>query len=136
MRFETEEDKARELKAITKYISVIGGSYEKLGDNDIDFRVYDKNNRLSGYVEVKGCLKEIKDAYPLKVSARKIVKLSDKRLKPVIIWACLDGIVYAEVKKLNGRVRWGGREQRAKSSHDQEVMLYFEKQSCMKYIKY
>ena len=135
MRFETKKDLERETKAISKFVNLFNGSFKKLGPNDVDYRVY-RDNKLIAYVEVKGRLKNIEQAFPLCVAARKVVKLADKRLNPVIIWACDDGIVYARVKEIQGEVRWGGRKPRAGSSNDEELMVYFDKQKDFKYLRY
>ena len=126
MRFESKKDLDREVRAIDTFVNSFGGSYEKLGDNDIDFKVYDKNKNLISYVEVKGRLRPIENAFPLPVAARKLVKLADKRINPVIIWACDEGIVYAKIKDLEGKIRFGGRAARVGSSNDIEVMAYFD----------
>ena len=75
MRFESEEDLRRERKAIETFVKVFKGSYKKLGPDDIDYRVFDKDNKLISYVEVKGRLRTISQAYPLPVALQKIVKL-------------------------------------------------------------
>jgi len=126
MRFESKKDLDREVRAIDTFVNSFGGSYDKLGHNDIDFKVYDKNKKLISYVEVKGRLRPIENAFPLPVAARKLVKLADKRINPVIIWACNEGIVYAKIKDLEGKIRFGGRLARAGSSNDMEVMAYFD----------
>ena len=126
MRFESNKDLDREVRAIDTFVNSFGGSYDKLGDNDIDFKVYDNNKKLISYVEVKGRLRPIENAFPLPVAARKLVKLADKRINPVIIWACNEGIVYAKIKDLEGKIRFGGRVARAGSSNDLEVMAYFD----------
>ncbi len=136
MRFETAEDLAREKKAIEKFVSLFRGSYKKLGDNDIDYRVYDSKKNLIAYVEVKGRMATIKEAFPLCVALQKLHKLSSKRLNPVLIWACLDGIVYTKINEAEGTVKWGGRKPRAGSSNDQELMVYYQHQRCFKYLKY
>ena len=100
MRYETQEDRDREIKAIKKFVNLFKGSYKKLGHSDIDFRVFDKDKKIIAYVEVKGKSSNLKNAFPVYVAARKLVKLCDKRLNPVIIWACTDGIVYAKVPDL------------------------------------
>ena len=136
MRFETEKDLTREKQAIQKFVDRFGGSFKKLDPNDVDYRVYDKNNRLIAYAEVKGRYRSISDAYPLPISARKVVKLCDKRLNPVVIWACDDGIIYGKPNEIQGDVRWGGRKPREGSYNDQELMLYYPKQEGTRYIKY
>ena len=134
--FEKEEDRDRELKAIKKFVGRFKGSYEKLDPFDIDYRVYDKDKNLIAYVEVKGRLREMAEAYPLPISATKVTKLCAKRLNPVIIWACEDGIIYAKVSDIIGEVRWGGRSPRKDSYSDEELMLYYPKQKTFKYLKY
>jgi hypothetical protein len=137
MRFESKKDLDREVRAIDTFVNSFGGSYEKLGDNDIDFKVYDKNKNLISYVEIKGRLRSIENAFPLPVAARKLVKLADKRLNPVIIWACDEGIIYAKLKDLEGKIRFGGRAVRAGSSNDLEVMAYFDySQKSFKIVNY
>jgi hypothetical protein len=136
MRFENKSDLTREKKAIEKFVGIFGGSYKKLGPNDIDYRVFDSSNNLIAYVEVKGRLRALKDAYPLPVAARKIVKLCDKRLNPVMIWACEDGIIYAKVSEIQGSVRWGGRKPRENSFNDEELMIYYEQQKGFKYVRF
>ncbi len=136
MRFENKSDLTREKKAIEKFVGIFGGSYKKLGPNDIDYRVFDSSNSLIAYVEVKGRLRTLKDAYPLPVAARKVVKLCDKRLNPVMIWACEDGIIYAKVSEIQGSVRWGGRKPRENSFNDEELMIYYEQQKGFKYVRF
>ena len=134
--FETEEDRIRELKAIKKFVDRFKGSYEKLDPFDIDYRVYDKDKNLIAYVEVKGRKKYLANCYPLPISATKVTKLCAKRLNPVIVWACEDGIIYGKVNEIAGEVRWGGREPRDQSHSDEELMLYYPKQKTLKYAKY
>ena len=136
MRFESEEDLRRERKAIDTFVKVFKGSYKKLGPDDIDYRVFDKDNKLISYVEVKGRLRTISQAYPLPVALQKIVKLSAKRLNPVMIWACEDGIIYAKVSEIQGSVKWGGRKPRENSFNDEELMIYYEQQKGFKYVRF
>lgn len=136
MRFESEDDLDRETIAIQTFVRMFNGSYKKLDPNDIDYRVYDSDGKLISYAEVKGMKRNYVDAYPLPVAVRKLVKLADKRLNPVIIWACNDGIVYSKVKDLNGYIRWSGRIPRTNSYNDQELMSYFYKSNTFKFIPY
>tara|TARA_B110000977_G_scaffold75016_1_gene101304 strand:- start:6380 stop:6799 length:420 start_codon:yes stop_codon:yes gene_type:complete len=136
MRFESNEDIAREQKAIKTFVSVFLGSYKKLDPNDIDFRVYDNDDNLIAFAEVKGRLRKLSEAFPLPVAARKLVKLGDKRLNPVMIWACDDGIIYSRITLLSGEIKWGGRKPRDGSVNDQELMVYFNNNTNFKYVKY
>ena len=137
MRFETKEDKLREQKAIQSFVNMFNGSYKKLGENDIDYKVFDSSDKLIAYAEIKGRLRSMSEAFPLPVAARKLVKLSDKRLNPVMVWACFDGIIYCKVLDLKGVLKWGGREKRIHSYNDEELMVYFEKKDCpFKFIEY
>ena len=134
--FETEADLVREKKAIELFVSIFGGSYQKLDPLDIDYKIFDKDKNIIAYAEVKGRIRTMKTAYPLPVSVRKLIKLIDKRLAPVLIWACDDGIIYAKANELVGEIKWGGRPPRNGSSNDNEMMAYFEKQKAMKYVRY
>lgn len=136
MTFETEQDLIREKKAIQTFVNIFGGSFKKLDPHDIDYKVFDKEGNLIAYVEVKGRIKTMYNAYPLPVAARKLVKLADKRLVPVMIWACEDGIIYGKVDKLKGEIKWGGRAPRDNSFNDQELMVYYERQKELKYVRY
>ena len=124
MRFESKKDLDREVRAIDTFVNSFGGSYEKLGNNDIDFKVYDKNKNLISYVEVKGRLRSMENAFPLPVAARKLVKLADKRVNPVIIWAC------------EGTIKYSGRKLRVGASNDLELMAYYNNNENFKIIKY
>lgn len=136
MTFETEQDLIREKKAIETFVNIFGGSFKKLDPNDIDYKVFDKEGNLIAYAEVKGRIRTMRGAYPLPVAARKLVKLVDKRLTPVIIWACEDGIIYGKVNKLKGEAKWGGRTPREHSVNDAELMVYYDKQKELKYVRY
>lgn len=136
MTFETEQDLIREKKAIQTFVSLFDGSFQKLDPYDIDYKVFDKEGKLIAYAEVKGVIKRMYNVYPLVVAARKLVKLVDKRLTPVVIWACEDGIIYGKANKLKGEILWGGRAPRKNSFNDEELMVYYEKQKELKYIRY
>lgn len=136
MRFEKKEDLDREKKAIRFFVNMFGGSFKKLDPNDIDFKVFDKDSNLIAYAEVKGRKRMIKDSFPLPISAYKLVKLGSKRLNPVVIWACEDGIIYVKIKDVNGTIRWGGRKPRDGSCNDQELMVYFNDSEKFKKIRY
>ena len=136
MTFETEQDLLREQRAISTFVNTFGGSFKKLDPYDIDYKVFDKDGNLIAYVEVKGRIRTMNRAYPLPIAAKKIVKLVDKRLSPVVIWACEDGIIYGKVNKLKGEITWGGRSPREGSSNDLELIVYYEKQKELKYIRF
>ena len=136
MIFEREEDLKRERRAIETFVSVFGGSFQKLDPFDIDFKVFDKDGQLIAYVEVKGRIKTLYDAYPLPLSVSKLHKLHSKRLNPTVIWACEDGIIYGRISKLEGDLKWGGRAPREGAVNDEEPMVYFDKQKNLKYVRY
>ena len=136
MRFESIKDLNREKKAITTFVNTFKGSFKKLGENDIDFKVFLENGELISYAEVKGRLRPYSNAFPLPVAARKLVKLADKRLNPIMIWACDDGIVYAKVSELSGSISWGGRPPRKSSYNDQELMVYYNSSPVFKFVTY
>jgi len=135
MRFETTKDRDRETVAIDAFTKKFGLTYKKLGEHDVDFSIH-LDDKLISYVEVKGRNKESKYAYPLPVAIRKLVKLSDKRIEPVLIWACFDGIIYSKVRDLKGTVKYGGRAPRQGAVNDQELMAYFDKSDNFTFIPF
>jgi len=136
MRFENDLDLSREKKAINYFVKRFQGSFKKLGPNDIDYKIFDKDGNLIAYAEVKGRYRTLANCYPLPVAARKVVKLCDKRLNPVMIWACDDGIVYGQPSQIEGNVKWGGRKPREGAVNDQELMIYYDKQKTLRYFRY
>ena len=135
-RFEQEKDLTREQRAIDFFVNRFNGSYKKLDPNDIDYRISDSNKKIIAYAEVKGRYRTLANAYPLPIAARKVVKLCDKRLNPVIIWACDDGIIYGKPNEIVGETRWGGRKPREGSTNDEEIMMYYTKQKALRYYRY
>ena len=123
-------------KAIDTFVNIFGGSYKKLDPNDIDYKVFDKDNKLIAYAEVVVVIKTIYNAYPLAIEAKKLVKLIDKRLSPVVIWACEDGIIYGKVNKLKGEIMWGSSAPNEQSFSNSELMVYYDKQKELKYIRF
>lgn len=136
MIFERQEDLDREKKAISLFVNTFGGSFKKLDPLDVDYKVFDKDGNLIAYAEVKGRIRTLRDAYPLPIAIRKLVKLNDKRITGVVIWACDDGIIYGRIDKIYGDIRWGGRDPRLESINDNELMAYFDKQKYLRYIRY
>jgi len=134
--FETEEDLKRERRAIEVFVNTFGGSFKKLDPMDVDYRIFDKDNNLIAYAEVKGRIRLMNNAYPLPVAARKLVKLVDKRITPVMIWACEDGIIYGKADKLIGTLKWGGKKPREGAINDLELMVYYDKQKEFKYVRF
>lgn len=131
MIFETETGLVREKKAIELFVSLFNGSYKKLDHLDIDYKVSDKNGQLIAYIEVVGRMRSMKTSYPLPITLSKLNKLIEKRLNPVIVWSCDDGIIYAEATKLEGHIKWGGLP-----PLDDEMMVYYDKQKSMKYVRF
>lgn len=126
MQLPHNEQLRREKRAIDLFVNMFSGSYQKLDQNDIDYKVFDSSGQLIAYAEVGSRVRTMRDAYPLPISAKKMIKLTDKRLNPVAIWSCEDGIIYAKVKGLTGTVQW----------EDDEFVMYFDKQKQFKYIRF
>jgi len=126
MRFETTKDLKREYEAMNLFCKKYHLDYKKLDENDVDFELQ-KDGRIIGYVEIKGRNKTIKEAYPLPIACRKLVKLCDKKLNPVVIWACYDGLIIGKIEQIEGITKIGGRTPRQGSTNDIELMTYFNR---------
>jgi len=125
MTFDSPEDLRREKKAIELFVSMFNGSYQKLDPQDVDYKVFDKDSKLIAYAEVVGRVRTMTNAYPLPVPAKKLVKLFDKRIPPIIIWSCDDGIIYAKANELRGEVIF-----------DSELIVYYKKNKEFKYVRF
>jgi|TARA_R110002126_G_scaffold77471_1_gene193081 hypothetical protein len=124
--FETKEDLEREHLAIALFCKKFIAKWSKLEKFDIDYKVT-RDGRVC-YVEVKGRNRTMSDAYPLPLAARKMVKLVDKGEQSIIIWDCLDGLIYGNTSHIFSKGKMGGRKPREGSSNDKEYMLYFDEQ--------
>jgi hypothetical protein len=132
MRFETVTDLNREEYAIKLFCKKYNCLYEKLDENDIDYVIYNLNKQKIGYVEVKGRNKNINEAYPLPIAVRKLHKLTEKKLQSIIIWSCLNGLLYCKLNNIIGTIKTGGRKPRENSTNDIELMAYYNKQDSIK----
>lgn len=122
----SKEDLRRAENAIKLFVSMFGGSYEKLGPLDIDYKIFNSDGEVLGYAEVTSRHRTMRDSYPLPISASKLVKLFEKRLNPVAIWACDDGLIYTKLSGIRGEL----------ISSDNELTMFFEKQKSFKYVKF
>jgi hypothetical protein len=52
--FEVEEDLRREQVAIKKFVDIFGGSFQKLDQFDIDYKVFDKDKNSNSLRRSKG----------------------------------------------------------------------------------
>jgi hypothetical protein len=125
--FESDDDLKREKKAIEFFLKK-KYTCEKLDRFDIDYKIYDENKNIVGYVEVKGRNKIIEQAYELPIAKRKIDKLISKNSSAIVVWACEDGIIYGNIKDLEATFKFGGRTPRQGSANDLEWMFYYKKQ--------
>ena len=123
----------KKKKAIDTFVSIFGGSYQNLGPSDIDYKIFDKNGELIAYAEVVVRVRTIYNAYPIPVEAKRLVKLIDKRLSPVLIWACEDGIIYGKADKLKGVIKFTEQEN---SSVNSELIVYYDKVKELKYVRF
>jgi hypothetical protein len=126
LNLESEEEIRREKKAIELFVSLFNGSFQKLDPNDIDYKVFDQDKNLISYAEVVSVFRVMRESYPLPIDAKKLIKLADKRLNPVVIWSCEDGIIYCKTNKLDGTIKW----------EEDEFTVYAEKVRAMKYIRF
>lgn len=136
MTFKSEEEKIRKTKAITAFSNVFGGSFQRLSENDIDFKVFDKDKNLIAYAEVVTRMRSMRMAYPLPIEVRRLLKLTDKRFNPVIIWCCEDGIIYTKVEDgISGTLKFGGNRPLGLPP-DSELTVYLDKSKSFKYVRF
>lgn len=115
-------------KAIQTFVNTFGGSYKKLDSNDVDFKIFKSDSSPIAYVQVVQKSSMIRTSYPLQIHARKLMKLFDKRMNPVIIWCCDDGIIYAKASSISGEIFFSDKEE--------DIMVSYQKQKGMKYVRF
>jgi hypothetical protein len=134
--FREQQKMLRKQNAIDRFVSIFKGRYEKQSPDDIDYKVFDNNNNLICYVEIRELLKNISRAYPLPIPASKVTKLWNKRLNPTIVWACDDGIIYGKLEEIEGVVGVSGRVPKSGSLSEVDLIVYYDKQKSLKYVRY
>lgn len=121
----------KETAAINLFVGKFKGSHSKVTHSGAEYKIFDQSGKHIAYAIVANGDLTIQSSYPLSVPAKAIVKLVDKRMPCVCIWACSDGIVYGHLDKISGIIKWGEL-----SPHFSELISYFEKQPSLKYVKF
>lgn len=121
----------KKTRAIECFVSIFGGSYQKLSPTDVDYKIFDKDMNFIGYADVNVLVKTIISAYPLPAEARRVVKLIDKRVTPILIWGCEDGIIYGKANEVIGSVKMPNSKDLMS-----ELTIYYNKQKAFKYVRY
>jgi len=124
----TPELKRRESVAINLFITITKSSYAFA---DPFYKITDSNGLTQAYAVVIPVFKMMYNAYPLPITVSQLSRLADKRIKPIVIWSCDDGIIYTQIDKLNGAVRMGGDPHKPTELH-----CYYEKQKGIRYVKH
>jgi hypothetical protein len=120
MIFESEKDTKLQKNAIQCFVNLFKGDFMRLSHTDVDYKVFDKDKNLIAYADIIVENKSLRDAYPLTIGVRKLLKLSDKRLNPVVIWYCTDGIIYGRVNQISGEIKWTNEELTAHYSNKKQ----------------
>jgi len=118
----TQSNEYREKLAIETYVGMIGGSYQKI---DSCYKIYDSTGDLIAYADVVIRYRTIRNSYPLPIVARNLIKVLDKRLSPMVIWSCEDGILYGKIEDLSGSIIYDG----------DDYVVYFDKTKKIKYLR-
>lgn len=122
---ETEEDIRREKKAIELFSTTFGFTFQKLSPQNY-YKVFNAKGELIAYAEVKGRIRTMRTAYPLPISANKLTDIFNKRMPPIVIWSCEDGIIYGKANKLKGEIKVS----------DSELIVYYDRQKPLRYIRF
>ena len=71
-------------RVIDMFVSKFNGTYKRLSPKDADYRIYDKDGEIIAYAEIRIIDKPMSKAYPLPMSARKIVNLTQNVLLDLV----------------------------------------------------
>ena len=131
----SDELQKRKHKAIETFIATFGGSYQLIKNSDVEYKLI-RDGQVMAYAEITPRMRNVSDAYPLIIPTTRIVKLAEKRLNPLLIWACDDGLIYARLKDVECQTKWGSFLPHLDLAEHGELMCYYTKQKHFKYIKY
>lgn len=135
MNIESEGDLSVKQKAIQVFVSKFKGSFEKLSSNDVDYKVYDSNGDLISYADIIVCEEYFQDSTEISLSMKKLIKLSDKRLNPVMIWAFKNCIAYCKTKFIVGHAVWIKKIDIPEIYSPEELYLILDNKQKIKIIK-
>jgi|15BtaG_2_1085339.scaffolds.fasta_scaffold00315_22 hypothetical protein len=111
------------------FVSIFDGTYVSVPNQKDLVEVFDSNGSLIATALIVEGEGEIKDSYPLTISARKLLPTLSNRMTVVIIWSCSDGIIYGRLNQIEGSIKWAGHKNYG------EPACYFYKQTNLKYKK-
>ena len=115
---------------------MFGGSFVALSISDTDFKIFDSKKKLIAYAEVI----IVDDFYDIStdliVKIQSLLRLSNKRLNPVVIWAFNDGIVYSKVTKIEGLIKWGSPKGKPSLPSTMELIADYKQNKNFKYERY
>lgn len=133
--FENEEALARQSIAFRcfiedrEYVHIRSEQYDSSIFPKVDYLIEVNGKRVA--IEVKGVRKveSIEDKHQPIVGIRKLVALQKYVNEhsfdfAYIIWAYDDGLKYAELRELEGSVKWSGRAPRQGAVNDSELMFH------------
>lgn len=133
MSFESAEDLDRKKKAARIFVNIFGGSFSALSVSDSDFKIFDSKKKLISYADVVLLDGSYDRSSNLIVSVSRISKLSQKRLNPVVIWLFNDGIVYAKLNNISGKISWGNLPGKESNPFTDELIAEFSQDKNFKY---
>jgi hypothetical protein len=130
------EDLDKKKKAARTFVNMFGGSFVALSISDTDFKIFDSKKKLIAYAEVI----IIDDFYDISsnliVKIQSLLRLSNKRLNPVVIWAFNDGIVYSKVTEIEGLIKWGSPKGKPSLPSTMELIADYKQNKNFKYERY
>lgn len=126
IQFDSKENITRKNKSMDVFVNTFGGSYKK--SESLEYKILNTNGDLIAYSEVIISPNVIRFAYPLPITVTKFTKLISKRLNPVLIWSCDDGIIYSKAMNLTGIIKY--------DKLLLDFVIYFDRQKEFKYVRY
>ena len=140
-RFESQEDREREKDTLSILCGERGLRFELLNElNPVDVALYDKDDKVVAYAEVKTYQQCFAKAKPhIFISIRKLVSLQkvsrDNEVPSCMVYRFEDCIGYYFISEIEGATcGWDGREAREGSVYDRELVVHIPK-TLLKTIK-
>lgn len=121
--------------AVQLFVSMFNGSYSKLSPGDVDYKIYDNKKNLISYALIILDEDKYDSSKEISIPVRDLIKVSDKRLSPVVIWAFKNGILYCKTKFITGVALWVKDKLIPEPYSSEELILFPDKKSNFKFIE-
>jgi hypothetical protein len=94
----------RSNPAVQKFVDSFKGSFSKVNEEDNYFWIYNQIGDHIAYAIVEHDKVKSVNVKGLRVEAKKLLSLFNKRFNPLVIWELGDGLAYVKARDISGSI--------------------------------